>query len=296
MDIARPTPRARVGAPRAMSTTYRGAPAIDVRGAEGSRATLTEHGAHVVRWDGPDGDERVFTSRAAVLDGARAIRGGIPICFPQFSDLGPCATSHGFARCVRWETKETRDGRCAMTTRATSEEFKAPHETTYEVELLDDGSMRMTLRVRNAGAEAFGFTTALHTYFRVGDAERTRVELGRRGLTYLDNLDGRRAKVDEGDTVVFEGEVDRIYKSAPGTIRIVDEASSNGPRTFHIEKSESFPDAVVWNPWIEKARKMSDFGDEEYREMVCVEVACVDEIVVAPGSTWVGSQTISVSK
>lgn len=34
--------------------------------------------------------------------------------------------------------------------------------------------------------------------------------------------------------------------------------------TFTITKP-GFPDAVVWNPWIDKSRAMADFGDDEYK-------------------------------
>ena len=277
----------------ASTDAFRGAPSIVLRGDDGSACVLTLHGAHVVSWLGPSGDERIFTSARAVLDGATAIRGGIPICFPQFSDLGPCAKSHGFARCAAWEATARSASSATLRLRASAPEWPHAHETTYEVACEGDGGLRTTLRVTNVGEAALRFTTALHTYFRVGDVAKTRV-VGASGLTYLDNLDGRRAKVDEDACVTFAGEVDRIYKGAPDVVRIVDE-SAEPTRAFEITKSKSLPDAVVWNPWIEKSRKMSDFGDDEYREMVCVEVAGIDEIVVEPGATWEGSQTIRFS-
>lgn len=66
-------------------------------------------------------------------------------------------------------------------------------------------------------------------------------------------------------------------------------------RTFEIVKSDSFPDAVVWNPWRDKSIKMADFGDEEFKDMLCIEpaVASSGPFKLGPGETWVGSQTIS---
>ena len=56
------------------------------------------------------------------------------------------------------------------------------------------------------------------------------------------------------------------------------------------------PDAVVWNPWVDKSRAMADFGDEEYHEMLCVEtVAARDAVTLAPGAEWVGTQRLSVA-
>ena len=90
-------------------------------------------------------------------------------------------------------------------------------------------------------------------------------------------------------------EVDRIYLDAPAVLKIRDASmpESGYGGTFTIEKSATLPDAVVWNPWVEKSKKMGDFRDDEYREMVCVEVAGTRKMSVAPGATWEGSQTIS---
>ena len=117
---------------------------------------------------------------------------------------------------------------------------------------------------------------------------------GLRGTTYLDNLRARASAKDDEDAVEFSGEVDRIYTDAPSVLTIDDEALG---RRFRVAKTSTFPDAVVWNPALtDKTRGMSDFGDEEYREMVCVEVAGVkDKITVEPGETWEASQTISYS-
>jgi D-hexose-6-phosphate mutarotase len=41
-------------------------------------------------------------------------------------------------------------------------------------------------------------------------------------------------------------------------------------RRIRVEKSGSLS-TVVWNPWVEKAEQMPDFGEDEYRQMVCVE-------------------------
>ena len=276
-------------------------------GAEGVRLTtatheceIATHGAHVTSWRRRrDGRELLFTSSAAVTDGTKAIRGGIPVCFPQFSDLGPCAASHGFARTSAWEVGATTETTATFTLRsggggdARDEAFPHAHVVEYVV-CVDGEMLTTTMRVTNEGEDAFEFTTALHTYFRVGDCERARVE-GLKSTSYLDSLDGRREKTDEMDAVEFHEEVDRIYLDAPAVLKIRDASTpeSGYGGTFTIEKSATLPDAVVWNPWVEKSKKMGDFRDDEYREMVCVEVAGTRKMPVAPGATWEGSQTIS---
>ncbi|ROT60935.1 putative glucose-6-phosphate 1-epimerase isoform X2 [Penaeus vannamei] len=66
--------------------------------------TVNLHGATVVSWR-VNNQEQLFVSKQAIFDGKRAIRGGIPIVFPQFGawSTGP---QHGFARISRWELKK----------------------------------------------------------------------------------------------------------------------------------------------------------------------------------------------
>ena len=259
---------------------------------------ITRFGAHVASWRVKrTSDELLFRSKLAKLDGTKAIRGGVPVCFPQFSDMGPCAQSHGFARTSVWAVEALSATEVTMVLRRGDEAgdgdaFGGDYEARFTA-TLDGDALRTALRVTNAGKSCFEFTSALHTYFRVSDCAKTKVR-GLRGTTYLDNLRARASAKDDEDAVEFSGEVDRIYTDAPSVLTIDDEALG---RRFRVAKTSTFPDAVVWNPALtDKTRGMSDFGDEEYREMVCVEVAGVkDKITVEPGETWEASQTISYS-
>ena len=259
------------------------------------------HGAHVTSWRRKsDGQEMIFTSEAAVFDTKKAIRGGIPICFPQFSDMGPCETSHGFARNCAWDVRAT-NGATRVTFGLGTEDarrarldamcgFEGEFDVEYEV-VLDGSELLTTMRVRNTScADVLSFTTALHTYFRVGDCEKASVS-GLCGNAYLDNLDARMKKVDGADEVRFRGEVDRIYTDTATNILTLKDPALK--RVFTIEKSTTLPDAVVWNPWIDKARAMGDFGDEEYKDMVCVEAANVTGVRLNAGETWEASQRIA---
>lgn len=68
-------------------------------------AEVYAFGAHVTSW-GVGDEELLFLSREAILDGSKPIRGGIPVVFPQFNDLGPLS-AHGFARKSVWSIEET---------------------------------------------------------------------------------------------------------------------------------------------------------------------------------------------
>ncbi|XP_066320313.1 putative glucose-6-phosphate 1-epimerase [Miscanthus floridulus] len=120
-----------------------------------------------------------------------------------------------------------------------------------------------------------GRTAAREDHLRHRRCRReVRVE-GLETLDYLDNLQSKNRCTEQGDAVVFESEVDKVYLSAPPKIVIIDHEKK---RTFVLRK-EGLPDVVVWNPWDKKAKAMPDFGDEEYKSM--------------PGEEWIGRQEIS---
>uniref|UniRef100_A0A7I4DWE1 glucose-6-phosphate 1-epimerase n=1 Tax=Physcomitrium patens TaxID=3218 RepID=A0A7I4DWE1_PHYPA len=135
----------------------------------------------------------------------------------------------------------------------------------------------------------FTFTFALHTYLSVSDISEVRIE-GLETLDFLDNLQEKERFTEQGDAITFDSEVDRIYLGTPTKIAIIDHDKK---RTFVLKK-EGLPDAVVWNPWEKKAKAMADFGDDEYKHMLCVEAAAVEKaITLKPGEEWKARQEIS---
>nr|CAD1824843.1 unnamed protein product [Ananas comosus var. bracteatus] len=151
----------------------------------------------------------------------------------------------------------------------------------------------LTSRIRNTNTEGktFSFTFAYHTYFFVSDISEVRVE-GLETLDYLDNLQERKRFTEQGDAVVFESET-KIYLSTPAKLAILDHEKK---RTFVLRK-DGLPDAVVWNPWDKKAKAMADFGDDEYKHMVCVEAAAIEKpIELKPNEEWTGRKGSSKFK
>jgi glucose-6-phosphate 1-epimerase len=190
----------------------------------GASCEVVLTGAHVTSWKTRDGVERLFVSSASGFGGGAAIRGGIPVCFPQFSGRGPLP-KHGFVRTSdQWEIAEmsSEGGVCRLVlTLADTEESRAlwPHhfEARYAVILSEDG-LATEFDVLNKETEAdISFTAALHTYFAVADVARTRVR-GLHGLTYEDNAAGGATAVEEHTDIVIDGEVDRVYLDAPETV------------------------------------------------------------------------------
>jgi glucose-6-phosphate 1-epimerase len=250
-------------------------------------AEVSLYGAHVLRYQ-PRGQQPVlWMSKCSYLEPGKPIRGGIPICWPWFSTHPTDAAKplHGFARIQMWkmlsssmlddESIEVRFGLNADdATRALW-----PHKFQVQYTVTVGSSLRTELYVMNTGGEEVRCTGALHSYFAVGDIRDT-IILGLDGSTYIDKMDDGKRKKQTGE-ISFSSETDRIYIGTMGACVIDDR---NLRRTIRVEKigSES---TVVWNPWVEKSKRMSDFAAEEYESMVCVETAnAADNIIVIPAA------------
>ncbi|CAA9317002.1 MAG: hypothetical protein AVDCRST_MAG11-1811 [uncultured Gemmatimonadaceae bacterium] len=263
--------------------------------ADGARAEVYQHGAHVTSWVPAGGDEQLFVSSRSEYRAGAAIRGGVPVIFPQFGP-GPLSR-HGFARTAHWEVAAAGagEGGSARATLALrdSPATRALWPAAFDAELTVEVGGRwlaITFGVRNTGTDPLRFTAALHSYLAVGDLAGAAVG-GLRGVRYRDQAAGGRETVDDAPAVRFAGEVDRLYLAPPAELRLRDEGTP--PRTVAI-RGEGFPDAVVWNPGADKAHALPDLGDE-YRRMVCVEAAAAgDAVVVAPGARWRGTQRLTL--
>lgn len=255
------------------------------------------HGGHVTSWR-PLGAEVLWVSDEAVYRPGTAIRGGVPICFPWFAGGpdGSMTPAHGFARTAEWGlVGATTDGRwveviLALTdTPATRELW--PHSFACDFRVrMGENELALLLSVTNTGDGPFVFEEALHAYFGVADIRTVQVD-GLAGAAYLDMVPGaaRGPHVLDGP-ITFAGEVDRTFQGTGATAVIRD-----GDRTVTIARDGS-DSAIVWNPWIDKAAAMGDFGDDEWTGMVCVETANAkaDAVTLEPGAEHTMTAYISV--
>lgn len=275
-----------------------GFPRLTLSHSSGSRAEIYLYGAHVTSWKNASGRENIFVSRQACFEVGRPIRGGIPVVFPQFGD-GPLP-KHGLARIAMWNLQKTGvypDGTVSVILRleATPETLRLwPCTFSFEFILaLGAMDLTVTMRITNTGANPMTYCAALHTYFAVTDIRKTWVE-GLKGGTLIDSLRHDIHEMESRERIGFDGEVDRVYVQAPDTIRLLDQSTS--PASVVDINKTNMPDAVVWNPWIEKARRLEDLGDDEYVKMVCVETGIIqDSWTLMPGETWVGSTRFTAS-
>uniref|UniRef100_A0A7N0U3A9 glucose-6-phosphate 1-epimerase n=2 Tax=Kalanchoe fedtschenkoi TaxID=63787 RepID=A0A7N0U3A9_KALFE len=275
---------------------------VVLRNPQGASARVSLHGGQVTSWRNVQGEELLFTSSKAIFKPPKAMRGGIPICFPQFGNCGSLE-QHGFARNKLWKIDENppplppsdSQGKSFvdLILKPSEEDLKFwPHvfEFRLRVSLAIDGRLTLISRIRNVNGKPFNFSFAYHTYLSVSDISEVRVE-GLETLDYLDNLFQRERFTEQGDALTFESEVDRVYVSSPSMVAVIDHEKK---RTFVIRK-EGLPDIVVWNPWEKKSKTMSDFGDEEYKQMLCVDGAVIEKpITLKPGEEWTGRLELSV--
>jgi len=261
---------------------------------DGAEARLSLEGGHLLSWLPAGAGEQLYLSPRSEFTTGKAIRGGVPVCFPQFAERGPLP-KHGFARTLPWELvsqEQGRDDGLAVLRLRDNGITRAlwPHafelELSVRVILIEDSRLDLELEVDNTGDQALEFTAALHTYLAVREVETCQVE-GLRGLQYRDKTDANRIKRDSGDVVLIEAETDRVYHdvSRPLLLREYD-------RSLGIN-ADGFPDVVVWNPWVERSAAIADLPNDAFRHMLCVEAAVAETPVLVPaGEEWYGRQTL----
>lgn len=274
----------------------------------GSEAHVYLHGAHVSHYQ-PAGHQPVLMlSERSDYGAGSALRGGVPVCFPWFSKRdetlhGPWQrteppTGHGIVRTRAWKVKATdADDQHAMVSfvfRWSPRVYELwPHrfEALFVVRL-DDG-LSMSLTVKNIDDKPLTYEQALHTYYAVGDIERTTLT-GLANATYHDKVRDHATFTQADEPLRFTGPIDSVYQDTRGPCVIHDGALK---REIHISPSHA-SSTIVWNPWTEGAKKMADLADDDWQRMLCVETANVARhaITLAPDESHTMKSHIHVHR
>jgi glucose-6-phosphate 1-epimerase len=256
-----------------------------------ARALISPYAGQVLSYcRAGEPEDLLFVSEQAYFRSGKAIKGGIPICWPWFGadPEGKGRPAHGFVRNRDWQVLGTAmqgDHTISLRLGVTpDEEIRAlwPHPFALTLEITVGRTLELALCSFNPDTQPVAITQGLHSYFRVGDVARVRV-LGLEGKSYIDKMDGGATRIQEG-AVTIAGEVDRIYTGVSRELLIEDPVLE---RRIHIT-SEGSASAVVWNPWAATAAAMADLGDEEYHGMLCVETtnAGPDAVKIVPGENY----------
>lgn len=259
-------------------------------------AEIYTYGAAVTSWT-TRGENHFWVSDTNKWElGGKAIRGGIPICFPQFGPYGDLET-HGFARVSEWRIGKTfvaEDSSVTVVFRLSSEsgdeavaKWPFKFEAEYMVTLSALG-LETKLSVKNIDDKPMEFTCAFHNYFKVSTVNNCRV-FGFEGRKHLNRLDGDKEMPeleDSGSGKLIMEETDNIYLNTPNELAMFDFGLM---KVLKVKKTATLPDATLWNPF------GAEGADPGWEHFVCVEPACVTKPAsVAPGETWVGAQLLGV--
>jgi glucose-6-phosphate 1-epimerase len=257
------------------------------------------HGAHITSWKPAGREEVLFLSSRSRWEDGHAIRGGVPICFPWFGGKtdNPEAPAHGFVRTKSWQLEsiaQVDDGiRVCMFTESDEGskrwwpgDFHLAYRVTFGTEL------GLELVMTNTGKTAQRFEEALHAYHKVENILKTRVA-GLDRVQYIDKTDSNRRKIQNGEIAIVS-ETDRVYLDTSGAIEMEDPESRRRTRVA----KENSRTTVVWNPWVQKARSMSDFDDNEWIKMICIETSNVADFAVdlVPGQQHTMKAVVTVEE
>jgi glucose-6-phosphate 1-epimerase len=257
------------------------------------------HGAHVTSWQPSKHEEVLFVSHLSHWQDGRAIRGGIPVCFPWFRAKtdDPQAPSHGFVRTREWRldsiTAEDNGSVCVVCSTESDETTRQlwPHDFRLIHRVTVGTALRLELITMNTGSSPFRFEEALHTYFKVGSVEDIVVG-GLDQVVYLDNNDRNRQKVQSGD-LRPNGPTDNAYIDTKSAVEFADISLRRKVRT----DKENSATTIIWNPWSQGAARLSDLGADEWRQMVCIEASNIlsSAITLPSGEQHVMTATLSTT-
>jgi glucose-6-phosphate 1-epimerase len=256
-----------------------------------AHATVSTYSGQVLSYRPNDRqDDLLFLSGKAFFEDGKAIKGGIPVCWPWFGadPENQGRPAHGFVRNRQWQvtgSESLEDGATKIVMSVTDSDATRvlwPHSFRLDIEITAGDSLKVALVTHNTGRDSMTISQALHTYFRVGDIGKVSIH-GLDGVQYIDKANDA-ARMTQSGPVTISGEVDRIYTGVTGDLSIDDRAL--GRRI--VVASSGCSTAVVWNPWVEIAAAMADLDDDDYQRMLCVETANAgpETVEVAAGADY----------
>ncbi len=259
---------------------------------------VAQQGAQILSYQRHGEQPLIWLSEQAEFKQGQSVRGGVPLCWPWFGDLrrnpqavqalyqdGQQAPAHGLVRGLDWQLLgiDSQDDSVSLEFVFNSAEQPLPswpHAAELKLGIRLDERLHLSLSNRNLGDTPLTISQALHSYFAVGDIRQAEVE-GLHGCRYVETLEDWQQRQQSG-ALGFAGETDRIYLDTPTQLSIRDPAWQ---RRIQLRSSGS-GSAVLWTPWIDKARRLSQFADTAWPGMLCVEHGNLlnDMLVLAPGA------------
>jgi glucose-6-phosphate 1-epimerase len=247
------------------------------------RAKIFLQGGHISEFTPKGKKPLLWVSAEETFDEGTSIRGGIPVCWPWFGNhQNSDWPAHGFARTSVWQADEVNETETeiSVSLKLPMKQVDTtlwPHESSLKIEFVLSDKLEVRLTTTNLSQNTFNFTQALHSYFPTLAVEDTYVD-GLQGAQFIEFGEG---PFTQKNKVGFARETDQVYTQVPLTQFI------NTPEGIIKVSRENSSSCVLWNPWIEKAKRLSHFADAEYHNMVCLEAANVldDAVTLAPAQS-----------
>lgn len=277
----------------------------------GASCKIHDFGACLVSYKTGAGRECIFVSRDAKLDGSKAIRGGCPLVFPQFGQSGKYESmpQHGFLRVNFWKADEStmydNELGAGITYTLDLKDVKQARggkwddNTTYDCSCflhvkINSQSFSTILEIKNTGKNEFEFQTLLHTYYLVDgkaalDGSSCYVK-GLEGYSCSDKV-SKDEYMTGSDPIVIKGLTDHVYNPPTGKNVVDVTVGVGGGREISVKATGTVGEksvqvsCVVWNPNKENAAGMSDFGDDQYHDMICVEPGILGNEILKAGES-----------
>lgn len=208
----------------------------------------------------------------------KAIRGGIPLCFPWFGAHkdNKALPSHGFARQSVWQMTQViaQSSGENIITFSLSDSPSTRNLWDYAFKL----EMKMTfaemfsidLSVHNRDTKPFFYAFALHTYYAVSDINNIKIK-GLGDCHFIDQLNSDLPQQVEDQPIQINQEIDRVYQDVQGSFELHDQHQITQIKSMQCNS------AVVWNPWQQKASRLGDLKDNQWRKFVCIENGQIDQ-------------------
>jgi len=264
-----------------------------------AKAIVSLYGAQVLSFV-PDGQRDIlWLSPQSLFESGKAIRGGIPVCFPWFGPHAgdPKKPVHGFARLLTWKVTESlalKNGNTRlMLGLASTAETLALWPFAFAATLIVEVGEKLdvTLCYTNTGSETFMASNALHSYFSISHIANIALS-GLKDCFYYAGFEKEANNRQHEDTLMIVREENRRYINHTADCVIADPAWN---RSIRVEKKGSRV-TVVWNPYSETVKTMADISATGYRDFVCVEAvnAYIDFAELNPGESHCISTTISL--
>ena len=263
-------------------------------------AHIALYGAQILSYKPLEQPDVLWVSDHSHFKVGKAIRGGIPVCFPWF---GPHQTDktkpqHGFARTSNWQVqavKQLTDGATdiQLILEQSVDTLKLwPFSFRAMINFIVSDTLQVTLRVTNTGTTSFQYSDALHTYFNISDIAAVKLD-GFDNSPYYEAF-GDQLFQQANTSLHSDIENNRRYIQHSGEAIITDPGYN---RKIRIGKTGSKV-TVVWNPGPITSKNFNDMRPDGYKNFICIEpanaYAGIDMVNLASGEDFSISTTIKI--